>query len=246
MRHPTPAQNDSGSGAADFRAKIDAAPWLVMNASVDRLWFLGEPAAVQRRLVKAIGEEAGIPLHFKHVEEILRFASEPGAADKQLSLPLGWKVVRNPDTLVFLTPDLRAGVAQHDYEYELPVPGQITVVELGTTFEALRIPAAAIAGYNPDHLLDAESLPGTLRVRNWRPGDRFWPVHTKSPKKIKELLQQHHVAQAERKLWPVVVTQNDGVEEIVWVRGFPTSSRLRSRPGLDAVLITETPLNANH
>ena len=63
----------------------------VMNASVSRPWFLTEPRAVQRRVVKAIGEEAGIPLEFKHVEEILRFAAEDGAAGKELSLPLGWK-----------------------------------------------------------------------------------------------------------------------------------------------------------
>ena len=29
-------------------------------------------------------------------------------------------------------------------------------------------------------------------------------AHTKSPKKMKELLQEHHVAQPERRLWPVV------------------------------------------
>ena len=57
------------------------------------MWFLGEPVAVQRRLVKAIGENAGIPLEFKHVEEILRVAGEEGASGKELSLPLGWNMV---------------------------------------------------------------------------------------------------------------------------------------------------------
>ena len=59
-----------------LRSRIENAPGLVMNASVSRMWFLGEPIAVQRRLVKAIGENAGIPLEFKHVDEILRVASE--------------------------------------------------------------------------------------------------------------------------------------------------------------------------
>ena len=48
--------------------------------------------AVQRRVLKAIGEQAGIPLEFKHIEEILRFAAEDGPAGKELSLPLGWKL----------------------------------------------------------------------------------------------------------------------------------------------------------
>ena len=68
----------------DLQSRIDSAPWKVVNASVSRMWFLGEPAAVQRRLVKAIGEQAGIPLEFKHVEEILRFAAEDGPSGKEL------------------------------------------------------------------------------------------------------------------------------------------------------------------
>ena len=73
-KHSTPPTQDS-----DLQSRIANSAWLVMNASVSRMWFLGEPVAVQRRLVKAIGENAGIPLEFKHVEEILRVAlgSEP-------------------------------------------------------------------------------------------------------------------------------------------------------------------------
>jgi tRNA(Ile)-lysidine synthase len=225
----------SRSHDADLRSKIDNAAWLVMNASVNRMWFLGEPIAVQRRLVKAIGEHAGIPLEFKHVEEILRVAAEDSSSTKDLSLPLGWKLVRRPEELVFATPDLRETETPQDYEYELPVPGQITVYEAGSSIEARLVPADARAGYNPDHLLDAESLPGPLKVRNWHPGDRFWPVHTKSPKKIKELLQEQHVALPARRSWPVVVSG----DEIVWVRGFLSSARLRAKPGRAALFIVD-------
>src|ERR1035438_5189913 len=79
----------------------------IMNASVSRPWLLTEPRAVQRRVLKAIGEQAGIPLEFKHIEEILRFAADDGPPGKELSLPLGWKLVREPDVMGFLTPDLR-------------------------------------------------------------------------------------------------------------------------------------------
>jgi tRNA(Ile)-lysidine synthase len=231
---PTPPK----AADSDLEARIADAPWLVANASVSRVWLLGEPAAVQRRLVKAIGERAGMPLEFKHVDEVLRFAAEDGVSGKKLSLPLGWTMVREPEELVFLTPDLREAVQPQDYEYELLVPGQTIVPEAGVAFEAQRIPAEAASGYNPEQLLDAESLPGLLKVRNWRPGDRFWPPHTKLPKKIKELLQERHVAQPERKLWPVVLNR----DEIVWVRGFPVPAKLRAQPGHDAILIVEKPL----
>jgi tRNA(Ile)-lysidine synthase len=80
-------------------------------------------------------------------------------------------------------------------------------------------------------------LPAQLIVRNWRPGDRFFPAHTKSPKKIKELLQEKHVPQPERRLWPVVVSGN----EIIWMRDFPVPAHLRAKPGEEAILIQETP-----
>ena len=110
-----------------------------MNASLSRPWLLTESRAVQRRVVKAIGEQAGIPLEFKHIEEILRFAAEDGPSGKELSLPLGWKIRREPEAVVFITPDLRRQERIPDYEYPLPVPGRVFVPELGGVIEALRI-----------------------------------------------------------------------------------------------------------
>jgi tRNA(Ile)-lysidine synthetase-like protein len=225
-----------------LQSRIDSVPWKVVNASVSRMWFLGEPIAAQRRLVKAIGEHAGIPLEFKHVEEVLRFAEQDASSGKELSLPLGWTLLREPEKLRFLTPDLRDSSTpsdyERDYEYELSLPGEIRVVEAGSTIELRRIPAAAVAGYNSEQLLDAQSLPGPFRVRNWRPGDRFWPAHTKSPKKIKELLQELQVVLPDRKLWPVLLSEG----EIVWVRGFPVPAKVRAKPGREAILVVDGPL----
>jgi hypothetical protein len=50
------------------------------------------------------------------------------------------------------------------------------------------------------------------------------------------LLQERHIAQPDRQLWPVVVSE----EEIVWVRGFPTPVKHQPKPGLSAILISET------
>jgi len=200
--------------------------------------LLSEPLAVQRRVVKAIGEHAGIPLEFKHVEEILRFAAEEEHSGGEVTLPLAWKLVRHPEELLFVTPDLRDTKPPQNYERELPVPGRVALPEIGLAIEARRVPPEVATEYNPDQLLDAHSLPGSLWVRNWRAGDRFWPAHTKSPKKIKELLQERHVAQPERALWPVVATG----DQIVWVRGFATHARHGARPNREAVLITEAQL----
>jgi tRNA(Ile)-lysidine synthase len=233
MGHASVPQNHR-----DLEARIEAASWLVMNASVDRIWFSGEPVAVQRRIVRAVGDEAGIPLEFKHVDEILRFTSEEAGTGKELSLPLGWKLVRHADELLFVTPDLRKDRPPQDYEYSLPIPGRVDVHEAGFTIEARRVLPAESAEYNRDQLLNADSVTGSLLVRNWRAGDRYWPAHTKSPKKIKELLQERHVAQPERAQWPVVVSG----DEIIWMRSFPVPAKYKAEGGRTAVTIVECSL----
>jgi tRNA(Ile)-lysidine synthetase-like protein len=247
QRVPRSARDDSHFSVEDGPAAMDA--------SLSRPWLLTEPRAVQRRVLKAIGERAGIPLEFKHIEEILRFAAEEGPSGKELSLPLGWKIRREPEAMIFLTPDLRRQEPIPDYEYSLGVPGRVVVPELGAVIEAMRLtlndpnvnnpslePEAGDAEYNPQQLLRGDLLRGPLTVRNWRAGDRFWPAHTKSPKKIKELLQERHVAQPERRLWPVAVAGN----EIVWIRGFPVPAKLRATPNHEAVRIREMPWAEEH
>lgn len=221
---------------------------LVMNASIDLLWLLSEPLAIQRRAIKAVGDLAGFPLGFKHVEEVVHFATDEHNQGKQLSLPLGWKMVREPEALTFLTPDLRTQERiPTDYEYSLPYPGRAIVPEAGIVIEAVRVLPDQVSSFRVanktengfDRLLDASLVSNSLKVRNWRAGDRFWPLHTKAPKKIKELLQEHHVTGDERRLWPVVLSD----QEIVWVRGLPAAEPFRAKSqSAEAVLIRALPL----
>ena len=194
------------------------------------------PIALQRRLVRSAGELLGLQLEFRPVEEILRIAA---GGPRSASLPNGWSVVRRKQELRFELA-VGAGNDNPEYEYPLSVPGRVKVPETATIFEAEAVLMGnSSASHNPDHLLDTSALAKELRVRNWRPGDRFWPAHTKSPKKIKELLQELHIAQPQRKLWPVVVSN----DEIVWLRGFPASSKLRPKADANqAVVIREVRL----
>ncbi len=212
----------------------DSAPARGEGLVISRPWLLTEPKAVQRRLIKAVGEEAGLALEFQHIEEILRFAAEDGPAGKHLSLPAGWKAVREPESVLFMAPQRLA--ALEDYAYALTVPGRITVHETAMTLEALLVTQRdSVPEYNPQQLLRAALQHEKLTVRNWRAGDRYWPGHTKAPKKVKELLQEKHIPQPERKHWPVVITDS----EIVWMRGFAVPEKWRAAPGTEAVMIRE-------
>jgi tRNA(Ile)-lysidine synthase len=194
----------------------------------DRLRAL--PLALRRRVVRAAAESLGLKLEFHHVEEILDL--DPRGPRSEM-LPVGWQLSVTNEGLQFERP---AATADSDYEYKLAVPGTIRVAEIGTCFEAVLVPGSAATGYNPDQMLEPALLQKDLTVRNWRAGDRYWPAHSKGPKKIKELLQDRKVTGTERRLWPVVVSG----QEIVWVRGFPVPARLRPRDaGQEALVIQE-------
>src|SRR2546427_3863176 len=209
------------------------------GATVGLRSFAGLPLALQRRLARAAAENFGLRLEFRHVEEILELISNgcPGKA----ALPDGWMASIDKGELKF-EPAPQISESIHDYRYLLPVPGKVPVPETGTLFEAMLISAEKRAACNAENLLDSGAAAGEVTVRNWRPGDRFWPAHTKAPKKVKELLQEKHVTGEERKLWPVIVSG----DEIVWVRGFPTPARLQPRQAVKNVIaIRETPLGTS-
>jgi tRNA(Ile)-lysidine synthase len=192
------------------------------------------PLALRRRVVRAAAESLGLNLEFRHVEEILELDQR---GPRSAMLPEGWLLSVINLGLQFAPPSLIA-TANSDYAHKLAIPGTTHVPEAGVCFEVARVPGSAMAGYNPDHMLDPALLRQELTVRNWRAGDRYWPAHSKAPRKIKELLQERKLAGTERKLWPVVVSG----QEIVWVRGFPTPARLRPGDGdHEALVIRELP-----
>lgn len=187
------------------------------------------PTALQRRVVRHAAGSVGLKPELKHVSEILQVAyGEANSAE----LPGGWSAIRMHDELQFLpsTP------VTADYEYNLPVPGMVEVPEAEGRFEALvSIPGEPVS--NSNDWLDASLLQRPLKVRNWRPGDRFWPAHSKAPRKVKELLQERKIAGRERKIWPVVASGS----EVVWLRGFSSPGNFRPKePDKLAVAIRES------
>src|SRR2546425_9711523 len=209
------------------------------GAAVGLVNFVDLPLALQRSLDSAAVDNYGVRLEFRHVEEILELISNgcPGKA----ALPDGWMASIDKGELKF-EPAPQIAESIRDYQYLLPVPGKVPVPETGTLFEAMLISAEKRAACNAENLLDLGAIAGKLMVRNWHAGDRFWPAHTKAPKKVKELLQEKHVTGEERKLWPVIVSG----DEIVWVRGFPTPARLQPCQAVKNVIaIREVPLRTS-
>jgi tRNA(Ile)-lysidine synthase len=198
------------------------------------------PLALRRRVVREAAESLGVALEFPHVEEILELAKLRSHAGTATMLPGRWLARRDQGMLRFSRMQAHVTTAG-SYEYELGIPGRVKVPELGKLFESELISAPTSVIQEQANFLDPALLGSGLTVRNWRPGDRFWPSHRKNPKKVKELLQEQHVTGAERKLWPVVASGT----EVIWMRGFPVPSRLiageRAERGL---IIRELPLTS--
>ncbi len=194
--------------------------------------LVGWPLALQRRVIRAASESLGLQLDFYHVEGILALCSNRRGS---LALGHGWVASRKKNELWFEPSAEKRG--QSHYEYRLSVPGSVEVPETESRFETVLVSENAAEDYNPGDLLARASLAAELKVRNWRPGDRFQPAHTKAAKKIKELLLERRVTGEQRKLWPVIVSGSD----VVWVRGFPPPARLwPGKVGDEAVLLRET------
>jgi tRNA(Ile)-lysidine synthase len=204
--------------------------WQVERRTLQLVELAALPLALRRRVVREAAGSLGLRLEFRHVEDILEVAAD---GPRSVMLPEGWVLSRGRDGLQFNPPGRASGVTVRDYEYKLAVPGAIRVPEAKACFEAVLVPGSAMPGYNPDHMLDPVLLQKDLTVRNWRAGDRYWPAHSKGPKKVKELLQERKLTGTERKLWPVVASG----QELVWVRGFPAPARLRPCDGAQEALV---------
>lgn len=208
--------------------------------------FAAHSVALQRRLLRRFIAPCEIHLDFEHLERLRRWllAAECGT----LELPSHGVAVleRTREGALHLRLHLRplgaaAEEAAANYEYALPVPGEVDVPETGLHFRARVINAAqAREGYNPTLLLDRSATGESLTIRNWRPGERYHPKHRSGEEKLKRLLQEAHVPAGERAAWPVVTAS----ERVVWVRGLNVAQEFALLDGATEALLIECSLHA--
>ena len=201
-----------------------------------------------RRIVEKVKTGEGqISAH--HVDAILKLARE-GENGKLLFLPGGAEVRRERESLVFLghfdgktrtaatsartakPDDQRASnetqsksTAPRAYEYKIDLlegSEAVEVPELGCVFRLREIDWTAKRGETSylGAVLDRCRLEFPLVLRNWRPGDRFWPLGHLTAHKMKRLLNEKRVSRWERDGWPVITS--GGI--LVWARGFPAAA----------------------
>ena len=200
--------------------------------SLDAL--LQQPLAIRRRLVRAAAQKLNVTLDFQHVEQVLALAQS--GERKTISLPDGLRASAETGSLRLRIEHSKS--KGQPFAYRLSVPGEIEIADLQCRIRFRLISGSQAASCDPRQLLRPELAGSELIIRNWRSGDRFWPLHSKSDKKIKELLKPDRVPAALRTLWPVAEHQG----EIVWVRGLPVSRNFCLRDEQSAVVVEELPI----
>jgi tRNA(Ile)-lysidine synthase len=211
----------------------------VSQNRVDTVRLSKIPMSLQRRVLRLAAIQRGLTLDFANTERILDLLRSPFSREERIvELPNGFRAILTGSELRFDNAEPKPKPC--GFTRTLAIPGEVAIPELRIMVRTTVMPKTAVLdGYNDDRRLALSRITPELLVRNWRAGDRFWPAHTRSEKKVKELLQERHVPTREKALWPVALSGN----EIVWMRGFPVSSRFAANDE-DAVLIEELPLRS--
>jgi tRNA(Ile)-lysidine synthase len=184
-------------------------------------------------------EEEGLEArHIEAAEEYVR----RGPNGTWSHLPGGLRLVRGPDTLaVTHAPAADAGQRPRQPTMEpvtLPVPGERALLPLGVRLRARVLDASAVrpemlrGGVRHVAYADADAAGEPLRVRTWRPGDRFQPLGMAGEKKLQDYFTDAHIPRDERARVPLVC----GPAHLVWVAGHRLDERVRVTPQTRRVL----------
>jgi tRNA(Ile)-lysidine synthase len=171
------------------------------------------PLATQRRMVRRAIQRAKGDLRsidFGHIEQILELAKR-GRGHGQASVP--GLSVRRSFGRIRLAP-VESAEESADYELSAAVPGSLQIP--GTTKEIL-LQLVDPKEYNEGMgCLDWRRLSGSLKLRSWRDGDRYWPAGSTGEEKIKILFQNARIPVWERRGWPILTAGG----AIIWAGQF--------------------------
>jgi tRNA(Ile)-lysidine synthase len=112
------------------------------------------------------------------------------------------------------------------FEVDLISPGHTLIEEIGKKVlieETNRDEFKDVNGPPNTALMDYESLRFPLKMRNFRPGDRFHPLGVKGTQKLKDFFIDHKVPKFERPKIPLLVSG----EMIAWIVGYRIDERVK-------------------
>ncbi len=234
-------------------ASVRIASWETVE--LDRAALRAQPPALRHRVFRRaashlVGPESG--LEARHIE-LLDGLLARGTTGSALHLPDGLRASLGYDTLTFARnaqPRSEGGLLSEGddaQERVLPVPGAVELpgtgwrvrawyldrpaglererAELLAPFERIGV-NAEVGRAEQRVYVDANAAGEPLRVRTWRPGDRFRPLGMAHEKKLQDFFADAKAPRAVRHRLPLIF----GPRHLVWVAGQRIDDRVRLTP----------------
>jgi tRNA(Ile)-lysidine synthase len=187
--------------------------------------FLKLPAALRRRVVRQIIGKVKRDLRritWDHVESILRLAhSEKPQAS--IHLPGKLNVKRSYDHLIV---SAGQGRKSRPFSHTIHAPGVYRIKEIGRTISVGELKNRKDMDFRVSPyiaFLDADKVQYPLKVRSFKPGDRFVPFGMTGHKKLKDFFVDLKVPMEQRRSTPVLCCG----DTIVWVCGLRIDDRFK-------------------
>jgi len=173
-------------------------------------------------LRKAIERVKGdlLDLKFTHIQDIL---DKLEATEKwELHLPGGIFVVGGPEELV-ITREKPKVKEKRSFFYQLTVPGEIDVKEIGKKVRASVAEDEELVEDTQIAYVDHSALGKNLIIRNRNDGDKFNPLGMRNSKKLQDFFVDEKIPAEFRDYIPIV----ESAGRIVWVGGSRIDDRAK-------------------
>ncbi|MEY2410126.1 MAG: tRNA(Ile)-lysidine synthase [Verrucomicrobiota bacterium] len=193
---------------ADF-ARHSAEAWLWASRDVH---FNGLHPAVQRHVVRLQLSRLALPAGFELVEYLR------GPANRPIAVAPGELILRNDEGI--LSRCAAPSAAFGDEVLDVTLSDEGRCVFDGTEFHwsrqrvkgAFRLPPPRVG----QEWFDAEKIGSQIRLRHWKPGDRFQPIGMTAGVKLQDLFTNARIDAARRRK---LVVGETGDGRIFWVEG---------------------------
>jgi tRNA(Ile)-lysidine synthase len=203
---------------------------------MNRASLLKQSKAMQRRLLRlwieaTRGHLRG--LDFQHVEALLDLITN-GPPQGRLSIPGGWQLVKEYETLRLDKQSRTMGQQCACYSYALQVGEDLHIHEAGLMIQtrAISLPFPSLPDTFTEAVFDVASLAADLTLRNFRHGDRFQPLGMAGHKRVKELFIEKKVPLSVRASLPLLLLG----DEVIWIPGYGRSELGKVTPATKAIL----------
>src|SRR4029453_6407488 len=203
---------------------------------IDRGALLEYNKALQRRIVRlwieaTRGHLRG--LDFQHVEALLDLIAN-GPPQGRLSIPGGWQLVKEYETLRLDKQSRRMAQQCACYSYAPQVGEDLQIHEAGLMIQtrAISLPLPSLPDTFTEAVFDVASLAADLTLRNFRHGDRFQPLGMAGHKKLKELFIEKKLPLSVRASLPLLLLG----DEVIWIPGYGRRDLGKVTPATKAIL----------